>query len=114
MDRTARTDIQDVSYLICIPKNGNKLLEWEEINKIDGLGKNGLIKTDKDEAEKAKDGTGKSKDGTGKSKDGAGKDLLVGKDGSAGMELIRKDQIIRKGEERTGKKGSLEKIGCKG
>ena len=84
MDRTARTDIQDVSYLICIPKNGNKLLEWEEINKIDGLGKNGLIKTDKDETEKAKDGTGKSKDGT-------GKDLLVGKDGSAGMELIRKD-----------------------
>ena len=94
MDRTARTDIQDVSYLICIPKNGNKLLEWEEINKIDGLGKNGLIKTDKDETEKAKDGTGKAKDGT-------GKDLLVGKDGSAGMELIRKDKL--EGKERKGR-----------
>ena len=66
--------------------NGKKLIKkmvWEI--------KNGLIKTDKDEAEKAKDGTGKSKDGTGKDKDGNGKDLLVGKDGSAGMELIRKD-----------------------
>ena len=74
--------------------------------------KNGLIKTDKDEAEKAKDGTGKSKDGTGKSKDGTGKDLLVGKDGSAGMELIRKDKL--EGKERKGRERKAEKIGCKG
>ena len=69
--------------------NGKKLIKkmvWEI--------RNGLIKTDKDEAEKAKDGTGKSKDGT-------GKDLLVGKDGSAGMELIRKDKL--EGKERKGR-----------